>query len=270
MSKVITVTSLRNGVGRTSVTCLIGLKLAEIGLKTLIIDNNYKYCDVANYLMLVPEYSLDDLKPFLRSGVVDKATIKSMTVNAEKNLDVLSGSTMSFMNNILEKEDISKIKGFINDEYDYILVDSRAGIEHKDTLDLFDIIDKNIIVTIPNKFEKSHYDRIYNTLEKEKTEKLDRVFEKSLLVVNRVIENINFDTAEYKDTFGTDKIFSVMSSDKITNFFNGFQCQQDSINEKEITRIVNAINNIEVETSKTKKLDISETIKSIKSIFKVS
>ena len=43
MSKIISVTSLRNGVGRSTVTCLIGLKLAQTGYKVLIIDNNYKF-----------------------------------------------------------------------------------------------------------------------------------------------------------------------------------------------------------------------------------
>lgn len=266
MSKIISITSLRNGVGRTTITCLLGLKLAETGFRTFIIDNNYKFCDAAHYLMIKPEYSVDDLKPFLRSGILEKSTIKSMIVNAEKNLDILSGSTMSFVNNTLKKDDIAKIKNIIDEEYDYILIDNRAGIEHEDILEMIDIIDHNIIVTQPNKYEYSHYERLYKTLEKEKTDKIQKGLEKSILIYNRFIEDANIDFENGKKLFDDDRIYKFQYSAKLLDFCNGYKCQLNIENDKELAKIVTALTN-KTTKKKTKKFAIGEKIKSIFNIF---
>jgi septum site-determining protein MinD len=265
MSKIISVSSLRNGVGRTTISCLLGLKLAETGFRTLIIDNNYKFCDVAYYLMIKPEYSVDDLKPFLRSGVLEKSTILSMVVKAEKNLDVLSGSTMTFVNNTLKKEDLQTIKNLVNDKYDYIVIDNRAGIEHEGTLGMIDIVDRIIVVTQPNKYEQNHYERLYKTLEKEKTDKLQEGLDKSILIYNRFTDDANIELENSKKLFA-DRIYKLKYSEKLLDFCNGYKCQLKDDNEKEMAKIIVAITN-KITEKKPKKFTIGEKLKSIFNVF---
>jgi MinD-like ATPase involved in chromosome partitioning or flagellar assembly len=264
MSKVVLVTSLRNGVGRTTVACLLGLKLAETGFKTLIIDNNYKFCDVAHYLMVKPEYTVDDLKPFMKT--LEKSTIKSMIVTVEKNLDILSGSTMSFVNNTLGKEDIKKINVVLNDEYDYIIIDNRAGIEHEETLKMADIVDYGIIVMHPSNYEYTHYQNLAKTLEKEKIDKLNTIISKSYLIYNRYIDTASIDLTNAKKVFPEDRILMLGYCDKLIDFCNGFKCQLKSEVEKELETLVNSITNKTIE-KKSKKLAIGEKIKSLLSTF---
>lgn len=266
MSKIITVSSLRYGVGRTTITCLLGLKLAEMGFKVLAIDNNYKFCDIANYFMVRPEYSVDDLKPFLRSGVLEKETMLSMVVSAE--IDILSGSTMNFVSNTLNKEDLLKIKNIVDAEYDYILIDHKAGMEQEETLDMIDIIDTNIIVSQFNKFDFIHYERLFNTLEKEKGEQIQIALEKSIIIYNKLTADINESFEDGKKLVGADKIFKLQYSGKILDFCNGYKCRLDSENQAEIEKIATILTDKEIE-KKAKKFDIGNPLDKLKSIFNI-
>jgi pilus assembly protein CpaE len=265
MSKIISVTSLRNGVGRSTVTCLIGLKLAQTGYKVLIIDNNYKFCDIAHYLMVRPEYTVDDLKPFLKSGVLEKSTITEIAVTAEKHLDVIAGSTMDYIDNTLNKEDMIRIKNLINDEYNYILIDNKAGIEHANIIEMLEVAELNIIVVQLNAHDQKHYERLLKNLEPDHSKKIANGLEKSIVVYNRFNESASYNFESSKKLFGEKNIFKITFSNAIQDFCNGYAHKNDTDNEKEIVRLAARV--AQKETIEIPKTTITQKIKSM---FKVS
>jgi len=264
MSKVISVTSLRNGVGRSAVSCLLSNALAELEYKVLVIDNDFKYCDVANYMMVKPDYTVDDLRPFLRSGVLEKDTILSMAISAGKGVDVLCGSQMIFSDNTLAFEDVKKIKALVEDVYDYIIIDGRSGIENEDVLNLSSLINKNIIVTRPNKHDSEHFERIKNTLDEEKLEKLTTMIEKSVMVYNLLIDGAKYDTHYGSDLVGSKNVYKLNYDEKILDYLNGFNVTANSSNKAEMEKLAEAIG----EKTKEKKQGLlGINVSKVKSLF---
>jgi MinD-like ATPase involved in chromosome partitioning or flagellar assembly len=265
MSKLITVTSLRNGVGRTTMTALTATKLANKGYKVLAIDNSYKYCDLAHYLMVEPEYSIDDLKPYLGSGVLEQKSFLEMVSTAEKEIDVLAGSTLSHVDNSLKVEDITKIRKLIEELYDYIIIDLREGIDTEGNLELVDQADKNIIVAQPNKYDYSHYERILNTVEKDKKEKIEHMMDKSIIIYNKVIEEATIDYNNGKKLVGEENIYKIKYRENLLDYCNGYKCNLKDDNEKQFEKIITFITN--EKSAKKKDNSIKSKLKNLKSIF---
>ncbi len=260
MSKVITISSLRSGVGRTTVTCLLGHKLAELGYKTLLIDNNFKFCDLANYLLVEAPYNIDNIIPFLRASTIDKETLKSVFVPIEKNLELLAGSKVTNINNTLSKDNILQIKTIIDEEYDYIVIDSRAGIEHRESLELANVADISLVVTQSNKHDKSHLEKLKENLTDEEKEILKELINKSLAIFNKATEGQNHNLS----LFSEDKIFKINQSSKLLDYCNGYKCNIFTNNEEEINLLVSKITKKEVEEKEKRKgLFIKDKLKTI-------
>lgn len=265
MSKIISVSSLRNGVGRTTITCLLGLKLAELDYKVLIIDNNYKFCDISNYLMIKPEYSVDDLRPFLKSDMLEKSTLMSMVVQAEKNLSVIPGSSINLIDTTLSMDDILKIKNIVSDEYDYIILDSRAGIDNPEVLNINKHVDRNIIVAQPSKYDYIHYSKICTALEQETIDMLQDVLSNSILIYNRYSDETTLEIENGKKIFG-DNIYKVKFCNELIDFCNGYECRLNADTQK-------VLNDVAIEITQQERMvenKVSTIGKRIKSIFKVS
>jgi MinD-like ATPase involved in chromosome partitioning or flagellar assembly len=229
------------------------MQLADLGHKVLAIDNNYKFCDLAYYLMVQPEYTVDDLKPYLRSGILERSTVASLTVNVQRNLDVLCGSTMGYVPNTLEVSDIEKIKQLVDEDYDYIIIDNRAGIEHEQVLSLAEIVDRVIIVSLPNAYLGNHYQKLLENLEDEKVKKLKMLIDKSVVVYNRFSETSEFDISRMGNkALEKCKAYKLFFSDKVLDFCNGYKCNLGSENAKEIHNMVLELTNVTQEEANTK------------------
>lgn len=265
MSKLITVTSLRNGVGRTTITAITATKLANKGYKVLAIDNSYKYCDLAHYLMVEPEYSVDDLKPFLGSGVLEKNTFLELVTTAEKEIDVLAGSKLTHIDNSLKNDDITKIKKLIDDVYDYVIIDLREGIDTEGTLEIVEIADKNIIVSQPNKHDYSHYERIIKTLEKDRKQVVEEMMNKSIMIYNKIIDEATIEYENGKKLVGDENIFKIRYKENLLDYCNGYKCNLKDQNEKEFEKIVSSITNDKPSTENKK--SFGNKLKKLKSMF---
>jgi len=264
MSKVISVTSLRNGVGRSAVSCLLSNALAELEYKVLIIDNNFKYCDVANYMMVKPDYTVDDLRPFLRSGVLEKDTILSMAISAGKGVDVLCGSQMNFSDNTLGYEDVKEVKALIEDVYDYIIIDGRSGIENDEVLSLASIVEKNIIVTRPNKHDSEHFERLKGSLDEDKASKLSAMIDKSVMVYNMLVEGAKYDTQYGSELVGSKNIFRISYDEKILDYLNGFNVGLSAHNKEAVEKLAEVIGE---KTKEKKQSLLGIDVSKVKSLF---
>lgn len=261
MSELIAINSLRNGLGRTTIACLLGTKLSEHGKKTLIIDNNYRHCDVASYFLVKPNYTIDDIKPFLQGKSLEKDTLKELTISANKNLDILAGSRLDTMVNVLNGDDIKEIKERSEGVYDYIIVDTRAALTQEENISLMDIIDYPIILAQANQNEQANYIKQKNNLPDNKKTQLEKLINKAIVVINRYIDEIDFDLSYFKKSVG--EIVKIYFSANIINYCNGHNCKLTEQNEIELMKLIKYIADIDEENKNDKNGGLTKKIKSI-------
>lgn len=249
MSKIINISSLRNGVGRSTVACILGGKLSEQGYKVLLIDNNFKFCDLANYLLVDVAYTVDDIIPFIRTNTIEKETLTSVFIPVDKNLDLLAGSKMTNVDNTLNRDNLLRIKELLDDEYDYILVDNKAGIENKNLLSMLDIIDISIVVTQASTHDIKHFENLMLNLSKEEREVVKSVIARSLAVLNKTLDGY----AHELKLFELDKVYKLKYCSKLLDFCNGYDANMFASNKDELNKLYTAITNKAAEDVRKKK-----------------
>ncbi|HIP42634.1 MAG TPA: septum site-determining protein MinD [Aquifex aeolicus] len=127
MAEVIVITSGKGGVGKTTLTANVGIALAQLGKKVLLIDadiglrNLDMMLGLENRIVYDILDVLEDRVPFEKALVKDKRgfSLWLLPANQRANKDVVD----------LDKwvKTVAEIKESGN--YDYILIDSPAGIE---------------------------------------------------------------------------------------------------------------------------------------------
>mmetsp|Transcript_26268 Transcript_26268/g.88013 ORF Transcript_26268/g.88013 Transcript_26268/m.88013 type:complete len:267 (-) Transcript_26268:393-1193(-) len=126
MARIIVITSGKGGVGKTTITANLGVCLSELGSKVLLVDADTGLRNLD--LML----GLENRIVFNCFDFLDgKCTIEQTLVRdkqAEGELFLLSLTKTRDERTISESE-IKDITSSLKDQFDYILIDSPAGIE---------------------------------------------------------------------------------------------------------------------------------------------
>lgn len=125
MSRIITVTSGKGGVGKSSVSVNLAMALANQGLKVCLIDGDFglKNLDVMMGLENRVVYDLNDV-------IVGKCDIYNVLVKdkREDNLFLLPAcKSLSFQN--LDAEVMASLVNCLKNDFDFIIIDSPAGVE---------------------------------------------------------------------------------------------------------------------------------------------
>lgn len=160
MARVITVTSGKGGVGKTTTTANIGVALAKRGRRVVVIDGDIGLRNL-DVVMGLENRVVYNLLHVVRGAVdAERALIRDKRVDG---LMMLAADQHS------EKDDVSademiQVCDSLRDQFDYVIVDSPAGIEQgfKNALAPADFV---IIVATPEVSSVRDADRVIGLVE---------------------------------------------------------------------------------------------------------
>jgi flagellar biosynthesis protein FlhG len=126
MSRIIAVTSGKGGVGKTNVSVNLSIRLSALGFKTCLFDADLGLANINILLGLVPEYTLADL-------IDGTCRFEDLVIRDVHGVDIIPGSTGVTMLADLDGEGVGTLIRKLSalDDYDYILIDTAAGISRQ-------------------------------------------------------------------------------------------------------------------------------------------
>lgn len=182
-ARIITVTSGKGGVGKTSLTVNIAASIARQGKKVLVIDADLGLSNVEIMLGVTPSYTIKDL-------IKNNKEIDDILIKGPFNIDFISGGNgfleLTELSDVEREEILVKLKK-IDELYDIILIDTGAGIS-KNVITFLTVADEILVITTS---EPTALTDAYSIIKivKEKKENPN-----ISIIVNRVK-----DTIEYKE-----------------------------------------------------------------------
>lgn len=142
--KIVSITSGKGGVGKTSVVCNMALGLSQLGKKVLIFDGDLGMANVDIFFGVHPQKNLQDL--------VDGTPIKDCLTSVAQNIDLLAGGnglySLCHLNAFQRREVVSRLSD-MNFKYDYLLIDTSPGL-HDHVLHLNSVADECCVILTPD------------------------------------------------------------------------------------------------------------------------
>jgi septum site-determining protein MinD len=159
LSKVITITSGKGGVGKTTTSAAFATGLAQRGNKTVVIDFDVGLRNLDLIMGVERRVVFDFINVINGDANLNQALIKDKRVD---NLYIFPTS-QTRDKDALSKEGVARVINELRDNFDYIICDSPAGIEHGALTALYHA-DAAIIVTNPEVSSVRDSDRILGML----------------------------------------------------------------------------------------------------------
>ncbi|MCS6984692.1 MAG: MinD/ParA family protein [Leptospiraceae bacterium] len=203
-TKIITITSGKGGVGKTSVSVNLALALAAMGKKVLVFDADLGLANINVLLGVIPKYNLYHVVKGIK-------TLEEIIIHTPEGVDIIAGASgFSMLANLPEKERQNLLHAFDRlTGYDIMILDTGAGVSSNVTsftlpahevvvvttpeptaiTDAYGII-KAIILEAPNKQIKLLVNRVSSSLEGKKV--AERVINISSQFLNVKVENLGF------------------------------------------------------------------------------
>jgi septum site-determining protein MinD len=159
LSKVITVTSGKGGVGKTTTSAAFATGLAQRGHKTVVIDFDVGLRNLDLIMGVERRVVFDFINVINGDSNLNQALIKDKRV---ENLYIFPTS-QTRDKDALKPEGVERVMEELRDNFDYIVCDSPAGIEHGAITALYHA-DAAVIVTNPEVSSVRDSDRILGML----------------------------------------------------------------------------------------------------------
>ena len=199
MGRVIVVTSGKGGVGKTTVTANVGASLAKLGKKVVVVDMDIglRNLDVVMGLENRVVYNIMD--------IIEGRCKISQALVREKHLSnffLLPASQMHTKEDV-KIETVDEIISIIKESFDYVLLDSPAGIENGFRSAASPASEALIVVT-PDVSSVRDADRVVGLLENNNIEGIS-------LIINRYDPYL----VSKKKMLDSDDIVDVLSLDLI-------------------------------------------------------
>lgn len=123
-TRVLSVTSGKGGVGKTTTSINLGLALLQGGFRVLILDADLGLANVNVMLGFQPLKTIDDV-------LEGKASIEDVIVKHKSGLDIIPATSGIYeVTNLSDDKKASLLASIhnLNRMYDYLIVDTSAGI----------------------------------------------------------------------------------------------------------------------------------------------
>lgn len=123
MTRVITVTSGKGGVGKTNISANLAIYLAGLGYRTCLFDADLGLANINILLKLYPEHNLKDV-------ILNGMDIQEILIEPFPGMDIIPGSSgVEEMANLDPDQVVRLITEFSKlDTYDYFIIDTAAGV----------------------------------------------------------------------------------------------------------------------------------------------
>ena len=174
MGEVIVITSGKGGVGKTTTTANIGVGLAKLDKKVVVIDTDLglRNLDVVMGLENRIVYNLVDV-------IEGNCRMKQALIKDKRHENLyLLPSAQTKDKSAVSPEQVRKLTEELLEDFDYILLDCPAGIE-QGFRNAIAGATRAIVVTTPEVSAIRDADRIIGLLEKNNIKKID-------LIINRI------------------------------------------------------------------------------------
>ena len=178
MTRVIVITSGKGGVGKTTTTANIGMSLARFGYSTLLIDADVGLRNLDLLLGLENRIIYTGLDVLNESCRLEQALIKDKRQPKLAFFPLASNRSEVPVSGDQIKDLINRFE----DNYDYILVDSPAGIDNG-FLTAIECVSEAIVVVTPEVPSIRDADRVIGIM-------MSKNITKMGLVVNRIRPNM--------------------------------------------------------------------------------
>lgn len=123
MTRFITVTSGKGGVGKTNISANLALDLANKGYRTCLFDADFGLANVNILLKIYPEFNLKDV-------ILSDKEIEDILLKNYRGIDIIPGSSgVEEMANLTPEQIAKLIRSFSKlNTYDFFIIDTAAGI----------------------------------------------------------------------------------------------------------------------------------------------
>lgn len=179
VARVITVTSGKGGVGKTSISVNLAVQLSQLGKRVVILDADFGLANVEIMLGIRPQYNLADL-------MYRGKNLREIITQGPENIGFISGgSGIEELANLtrFQLDDLRKMLYELDDLADVIIVDTGAGISDS-VLEFVAASSEVILVTTPEPTSITDAYALLKTLTKRSLFSIDDTVIK--MVPNRV------------------------------------------------------------------------------------
>lgn len=168
MGEVITFTSGKGGVGKTTTTANVGVGLSLLDKKVVLVDTDIglRNLDVVMGLENRILYNLVDV-------LTGRCRVKQALIRDKRypNLWIIPSSCSNDAKSSLSEKQMKLLLDDLREEFDYILIDSPAGIDEGFRLATFDA-NHIIVVTTPQIAAIHDADCVFQLLRRQKFDKV--------------------------------------------------------------------------------------------------
>jgi len=202
MGKIITITSGKGGVGKSTTTANIATALAKYGKKVVAVDFDIGLRNLDMILGLENRIVYDVVDVMEGNCNLAQAIIKDKKTN---NLHFIPASQTKDKN-VLDKDKVKKLLEDLKKEFDYVLVDSPAGIESGFEHSIF-LADRAIIVTTPEISAVRDADRVIGIIDAKSQKAINGEEVEKHIIVNR----LKPDLVEKGDMLSVEDVLHILS-----------------------------------------------------------
>jgi len=202
MARIIVVTSGKGGVGKTTVTANLGVCLSELGSKVLLIDADTGLRNLD--LML----GLENRIVFNCFDFLDGKCTIEQTLVRDKQTDgdlLLLSLTKTRDERSISEEEIKNIISQLSEKFDYILVDSPAGIEEGFKIAIASATEALVVIT-PELASIRDADKVIGLL-------LSKGIEQKS--INLIINRVRSEMVQRNNMISVDDIVDILSTNII-------------------------------------------------------